>query len=121
MNKEFSIVYSINNGADISINLKKPTAINIVGNLSNKGDSWQSVSISSSGVFDQGLFDSALYNNLDLISNNRLYERLKNYENKFKDTSEDFYKKWMEGKTVSTPDIYDWMNIYKSLMLNHAK
>ena len=69
----------------------------------------------------QIFFDSALYNNLDIISNNRLYEKLKDYENKFNSPSEDFYKKWVNGNEISNPDTYDWMTLYKNLIFSHGK
>lgn len=116
MNDELNIIQSINQGADVSINLK-PT-IDIVGNFDNGENYWQSIPDSSVSGLDQALFDNALYSNLDFISNSRLFERLKNYEQNFNLSSEEFYKKWIEGKIEPRPEFYDWVSVYKSLFIH---
>lgn len=65
---------------------------------------------------DQKLFDYALSNNLDIISNNRLFDELKKYERMFHSSSEEFYDGWMKGEKLSTPEIHRWMSIYRDLL-----
>ena len=115
MNDELSIIQSINLGADVSINLR-PT-IDIIGNFDSGENNWQSIPDSSASSSDQILFDNALYNNLDFISNNKLFERLKNYEQNFNLSSEEFYNKWKRGEIIATPETYDWIAIYKNLLI----
>jgi malate synthase len=67
--------------------------------------------------YSQASFDNALYNNLDLISNNRLYEKLKNYEQIFGYSSEEFYKKWISGEREPRGEFYDWASLYKNLLI----
>ena len=64
---------------------------------------------------DQKLFDSVLYNNLDIISNNKLFKRLKDYEQKYGFSSSEFYKKWVKGEISSSSEVFDWMILYKNL------
>lgn len=116
MNNDLNIIQSVNQGADDSINLKPP--IDIVGNLDSGENDWQSIPDSSLSSSDLSLFDNALYNNLDFISNNKLFERLKNYEQKFNLSSEEFYRDWIEGKLEPKPEFYDWVSIYKNLLIH---
>lgn len=116
MNEDLNIIQSINEGADDSIN-SKPT-IDIVGGFNSGVSDWQSIFDSSVNNFDQVNFDNVLYNNLDLISNYRLFERLKNYEHGFGYSSDDFYKKWIEGKLEPRKEFYDWATVYKNLLIH---
>ena len=116
MNEDLNIVQSINQGADISIN-SKPT-LDIIGSFDSGESDWQSIPDSSVSNHDQIRFDNALYNNLDLISNNRLFERLKNYEQSFGFSSEEFYEKWVGGGLEPRQEFYDWASVYKNLLIH---
>ncbi|HCY17745.1 TPA: hypothetical protein DHT42_00890 [Candidatus Nomurabacteria bacterium] len=116
MNEDLNIIQSINQGADISIN-SKPT-LDIVGSFDGGQNDWQSIPDSSFGSSDQVKFDNALYNNLDLISNNKLFERLKNYEQRFGFSSEEFYKNWIGGGLEPRQEFYDWASVYKNLLIH---
>lgn len=63
---------------------------------------------------DQSLIDSILRNCQDILSNNVLFNRLKDYEAKFRSTSQDFFEKWSNGETQTNPEIHDWMAIHRS-------
>lgn len=65
---------------------------------------------------DRRLIDEVLYNNLDIISDYQLFERIKNYESKFNISSEKFYQRWINGDYESRPEFYDWMSIYKTYL-----
>lgn len=116
MNEDLNIIQSISEGADASINLK-PT-LDIVGGFNNGVNDWRSISDSSVSNIDQINFDNALYNNLDLISNNKLFERLKNYEQCFGYSGEEFYKKWVGGELEPRHEFYDWATVYKNLLVH---
>jgi hypothetical protein len=77
----------------------------------------RNISISSFSPGDQFVFDSVLNNNFDVTSTNILFEKIKNYEVKYKEPSNNFYKKWSQGQVVTTPEIYNWMSTYKTLFL----
>lgn len=64
---------------------------------------------------DQLTFDSVLNGNFDMISTNVLFEKIKDYEQKYKKPSEEFYKNWIKGEVITTPEIYNWMTTYKTL------
>jgi len=66
----------------------------------------------------QDLFDTAIYNNLDMISNNKSFHIIKNYEEEFNESSENFYKRWIKGEINPTPKIHVWMNLYQELFRN---
>jgi hypothetical protein len=70
---------------------------------------------------DQFRFDEILNNNFNIVSNSKLFERVKDYENVFKYSSDDFVKLWSRGDIKSTPAIHDWMNIYKDLYKANVK
>lgn len=89
--------------------------INDVGDFVFSEDYWKSGSPVSLTEDDQFLFNEILYNNLDLISTDRLLDRIKNYENEFRCSSEDFFERWIRGEVESSPKIHDWMNTYQNL------
>ena len=114
---EDNILKSINEGADISI-IPEPS-IGIGGGSFNLGENdWQLAPDTIFRHSDQILSDKILYNNLDIISDYQLFERMKNYEQKFNLSSEKFYKKWIGGKIEPIPEFYDWVSIYKNLLIH---
>lgn len=100
---------------DVEIYSTHISDINKAGDFIVNTDYWYSVSPSSLTEDDQFIFNEILYNNLDLVSTDRLFDRVKDYENEFKHSSEDFFKKWISGKVDSSPEIHDWMNTYQNL------
>ncbi len=78
---------------------------------------WGVTPMSSFSDKDQTLFDKVLYNNLNTISNNKLVERLENYEREFGCSSSKFYDKWKQGDWPSGPEAHEWAILYKNLFL----
>lgn len=48
------------------------------------------------------------------VTQEELYDKLKNYEVKYKTTSKIFYKKWLDGKFEENNDTNEWFSLYKS-------
>jgi hypothetical protein len=114
---EVKLLQRFTKGVDEDIDLQKPP-IDMAGDLVYAKNDFQ-VSPSSYIESEQEVFDNALYNNLDIVSNNKLFERLKDYEQEYGDSSDDFYEKWMNGEIASNPDIQEWMMIYKNILMNN--
>jgi hypothetical protein len=79
---------------------------------------FSSDSIATSSTFsnnDQSKIDAALFN-VDIISNNLAFQKIKDKEHKYKTSSSEFFKKWMNGEIASSPEIIDWMNSYQNLL-----
>ena len=64
---------------------------------------------------DQRQFDNILYGDFDIISSHKLFDKLKDYEDKFKSPSDKFYKKWIKNETLLNLETQDWMNTYKEV------
>ncbi|XOB46320.1 MAG: hypothetical protein ACKKMV_02625 [Candidatus Nealsonbacteria bacterium] len=64
---------------------------------------------------DRDYFDNVLYD-IDILSNNLLFNSMKDYEHEFGISSKDFFEKWKEGKAPSNLEIHEWMSIYKNLL-----
>lgn len=64
---------------------------------------------------NQFVIDSTLNSNFDIISTNILFKKLKDYEKMYNEISENYYLKWIKGEVLTTPEVYNWMSIYRIL------
>ncbi|MFA6547403.1 MAG: hypothetical protein WCT11_00470 [Candidatus Magasanikbacteria bacterium] len=110
--ENYNLLNTINEGADESIYAMPQ---NIGGSFNFGDNDWQLLPFTAFSNSDQILADSVLYNNLDVISDNKLFDRMKNYESKFNIDSDSFFDKWNKGEIPVTPETYDWISIYKNL------
>lgn len=115
MSEEFNLMKSIDMDGGGNINMRLESATDIASVFYFASNDWQLSPNSNFSHNDQILFSNALYNNLDIVSNDKMFDKLKNYEQKFRLSSEDFYKKWMNGEMASSPEFYDWVAIFKGL------
>lgn len=77
--------------------------------------------VSEFNSIDQFIFDQILDNNFDIISSNRLFDKIKNYEHEYNTPSDIFFEKWLKGEVPPSPAIHDWMNTYKNLFQTNGK
>jgi len=83
-------------------------------------NNWFSATVSGIDNLYQEIYDQALFNNLNLISNNIGLQKLKDYELEFKKTSAEFYSLWNNGDININQKTYDWAGTYKNLILQNS-
>lgn len=68
---------------------------------------------------DQNKINRFITSYQDTITHGGLFEKLKNYEIEFKQSSSDFYTKWKDGHIVSDPKTSEWATIYRVIYGNN--
>ncbi len=81
-----------------------------------KNDNKNNYHGSSFDFEDQSKIDDILYYYKDIISNNLAFQKIKDFEDKYGAQSNTYYKKWMQGKVSSSPEIITWMNLYRNVV-----
>lgn len=124
MDKEFDTVWTSNEKIWGSAFAPVPTKViadlnsNIAlinGSLSPAISQPQDAGRSISGVStdELGRINQLITTYFNTIPHTDLLMQLKDYEEKYKMISSDFYSKWRSGSIPSTPEYYEWSNIYR--------
>lgn len=64
---------------------------------------------------DQAQFDGLLNDHLNIIPPGKLFDEVKDRENKYHVVSRDYYEKWKKGEVETSSEIRSWMNSYSIL------
>lgn len=51
----------------------------------------------------------------DVITQDNIFIQIKNYEDKFKITSDEFYEKWKKGLISREPETNEWASLYRNI------
>lgn len=51
----------------------------------------------------------------DIITQDNIFIKIKNYEDKFKITSDEFYEKWKKGLVSGVPETNEWASLHRNM------